>query len=122
MDRRELRKLDKELSRIGGFGEPSRPQPHKPKDSLGALVTLAVLGAILLEMTNALASRCNAELNLRTGLGTCTGMAAVAHHVHTVVALSAAACAALAMIAFAWYMLWGYKANRPAESHDAPSA
>ena len=122
MDRRELRKLDKELSKIGGFGEPPRPRPHKAKDSLGALVTLAVLGAILLEMTNALASRCNTEVDPRTGLGTCTGIAAVAHHVHAAVALSAATCAALAMIAFFWYLLWGYKTNGPAESHDAPGA
>jgi hypothetical protein len=49
-------------------------------------------------------------------------MAAVAHHVHAAVTLGAATCAALAMIAFFWYLLWGYKTNGPAESHDAPGA
>jgi hypothetical protein len=120
MDRRELRKLDKELSKIGGFGEPPRPQPHKAKDFLGAAVTLAVIGAIILEITNVLASRCQAGLNPRTGSGSCTGVAAFAHHARTAVTLSVAACAALAVIAFIWYMFWGYKTNGPAENHDTP--
>jgi len=120
MDRRELRKLDKELSKIGGFGEPSGPRPHKAKDFLGAVVTLAVFGAILLEVTNVLASRCEAELNPRTGPGYCTGMAAVAHHVRPAVTLSVAACAVLAVIAFVWYMLWGYKTNGQARNHGTP--
>ena len=124
MDRRELRRLDKELSKIGGFGEPPRPQPHKAKDFLGAAVTLAVIGAILLDITNVLASRCEAELNPRTGSGSgsCTGIAAVAHHAHTAVTLSVAACAALAVIAFIWYLFWGYKTNGPAQNHDAPGS
>jgi hypothetical protein len=111
MDRRELRKLDKELSKIGGFGEPSGPRPGKSKDFLGAVVTLAVIGAILLDVTNVLASRCDAELNPRADPGSCSGMAAVAHHAHAAVTVSVAACAALAVIAFIWYMLWGYKTN-----------
>jgi hypothetical protein len=118
LDRRELRKLDRELSKIGGFGEPRAPQPHKAKDFLGAVVTLAVIGAILLEVTNVLASRCAAELNPRTGSGSCTGMAAVAHHVHAAVTLSVAACAAVAVAAFIWYVCWGYKTNGPADNHD----
>jgi hypothetical protein len=129
MDRRELRKLDKELSKIGGFDEadgpwlpkepgepwppkePEGPQPHRAKDFLGAVVTLAVIGAILLDLTNVLASRCAAEPNPRTGRGSCSGMAAVAHHAHAAVTLSVAACAALAVIAFIWYMLRGYKTS-----------
>jgi hypothetical protein len=120
MDRRELRKLDKELSRLGGFGEPPAPQPHKAKDFLGAAVTLAVIGAILLEVTNVLASRCKAEPNAHTGPGTCSGLAAVAHHAHAAVTLTVAACAALAMIAFFWYIFWGYKTNGRAGGHGAP--
>jgi hypothetical protein len=120
LDRRELRKLDRELSKIGGFGAPRRPQPHKAKDFLGAVVTLAVLGAILLDVTNVLASRCGAELNQRTGPSSCTGMAAVAHHVHAALALSVAACAAVAVTAFIWYVFWGYKTNGPAGNHDTP--
>jgi hypothetical protein len=119
LDRRELRRLDKELSEIGGFPEPSGeqplkpgPPPHKPKDFLGAVVTLAIFGAILLDVTDGLASRCEAELNPRTGPGSCSGMAAVAHHAHAAVTVSVAACAALAVAAFIWYMLWGYKTSR----------
>jgi hypothetical protein len=120
MDRRELRKLDKELSRLGGFGEPPAPQPHKAKDFLGAAVTLAVIGAILLEVTNVLASRCAAKPDAHTGRGTCSGLAAVAHHAHTTVTLTVAACAALAMITFFWYIFWGYKTNGRAGGHGAP--
>ena len=120
LDRRELRKLDRELSKIGGFGEPRRPQPHRAKDFLGAVVTLAIIGAILLEVTNVLASRCGAALSPRTGPGSCTGIAAVAHHVRAAVTLSVAACAAVAVTAFIWYVFWGYKTNGPAEDHDAP--
>ena len=121
MDRRELRKLDRELSKIGGFSDPPEPRPHKAKDFLGAVVTLAVIGAILLEMTNVLASRCQVKLNPRAGAGTCTGVAAVAYHVHVAVALSVAACAALAVTAFTWYIFWGYKTNGPTGTQDTPS-
>ena len=122
MDRRELRKLDRELSKMGGFGEPDGPPPHKPKDFLGAVVTLAVIGAIILDVTNVLASRCTAELSSRDGSGSCSGMAAVAHHAHAAVTLSVAACATLAVIDFVWYMLWGYKMNGRAGNHGAPGS
>ena len=120
MDRRELRKLDKELSKIGGFGEPRRPA-HRGKDFLGAVVTLAIFGAILLDVTNVLASRCGAGLNQRTAPGGCSGIAAVAHHARGAVTLSVAACAALAVIAFIWYMFWGYKTNGQVTENGGPS-
>jgi hypothetical protein len=79
------------------------------KDFLGAAMTLAIIGAIVLQATNRLASPCGAGPDPRTGPGACSGVSAFAHHVDGVVTLCAAACAALAAIAFAWYMLWGYK-------------
>lgn len=121
LERRQLRQLSKELSTIPGFGEPQRPPPHKAKDFLGAAVTLAILGAIVLQVTDGLASRCGAGLNPRTRPGSCSGMAAVAHHADGIVTLSAIACGALAVLAFIWYLLWGYKTNAPAtETQDTP--
>jgi hypothetical protein len=82
------------------------------KDFLGAVVTLAIIGAILLELTNGLAGQCGT--NPTSGAGDprpCSGLPAVADQVRGAVALTVAACAGLAVIAFAWYMLWGYKAN-----------
>lgn len=108
--RRQLRQLSKDLSTIPGFGKPQEP-PHPAKDFLGAAVTLAVIGAILLQVTDGLASQCGAELNPRTGPAACSGMAAIANHAQGVVTLCVIGCAALAMIAFIWYMLWGYKVN-----------
>jgi hypothetical protein len=107
--RRLLRQLSKELSTVDGFGEPPKPPPHRAKDFLGAAVTLAIIGVILLQVTNGLASRCGARLNPRRGPGACSGVAAVAEHAHGAVTLGVAACAGLAAIAFTWYMLWGYK-------------
>jgi hypothetical protein len=118
LDRRELRKLDKELSKIGGFGEPTKP-PHVAKDFLGAVVTVAIIGALLLQATDVMASRCRTEPTPHTGPRSCSGVAAVAHHAAGAVTLSVAACAALALAAFIWYIFWGYKTHRrPAEGHD----
>jgi hypothetical protein len=93
------------------FEELQRPPGHRAKDFLGAAVTLAIAGAILLQVTNSLARPCRAQLNPRAGAGTCVGISAVANHAHVVVTWGAAACAALAAATFAWYMFWGYKGN-----------
>ena len=93
------------------FEELQRPPAHPAKDFLGAAVTLAIAGAILLLITNALARPCRAQLNPRAGSGTCVGISAIAHHAHGVVTWGAAACAALAAAYFVWYMFWGYKGS-----------
>jgi hypothetical protein len=119
--RRQLRQLSKDLSTIPGFGKPQEPPPHRAKDFLGAAVTLAVIGAILLQVTDGLASQCWAELNKRRGPAVCSGMAAVANHAHRVVTLCVLGCAAMAAIAFIWYMLWGYKVNGQVAGNRHPS-
>jgi hypothetical protein len=97
-----------------------RPPSSIAKDFLGAAVTLAIIGAIVLQATNRLASPCGAGPNPRTGPGACSGVPAIAHHVDGVVTLCAVACAALAAVAFVWYMLWGYKSTGQAGgSRDA---
>jgi hypothetical protein len=94
------------------FEELQRPPPHLAKDFLGAAATIAIIGAILLQVCNSLARPCRVQLNPRTGSGTCVGISAIANHAHGVVTWGAAACAVLAAATFAWYMFWGYKANR----------
>jgi hypothetical protein len=126
-ERRQFRRLTKDLDlpavtgfdepavsgldepAVSGFDEPRRPRRHPAKDFLGAVVTLAIIGAFLLQLTDAAAHRCEAGPKSRTGQGSCSGAAAFAHHAQPVVTLSVAACAALAVIAFIWYLLWGYK-------------
>ena len=99
---------------ISGFDRPYRPRRHPAKDFLGAAVTLAIIGMFVLQLTDAAAHRCQAGPKSRTGRGSCSGAAAVAHHAQPVVTLSFAACAALAVAAFIWYLLWGYKTNSQA--------
>src|SRR5215831_15710257 len=96
----------------GGSGAPRRP--HVGKDFLGAAVTLAIIGAIVLQVTNRLASQCGPGPGAHTGPEACSGLSAAASHVHGVMTLCVAACTALAAIAFVWYMFWGYKAGRQA--------
>ena len=74
-------------------------------------MTLAIVGAIVLQTTNRLASQCGMGPDRRTGPGACSGVAAVAHHVDGVVTLCALSCEALAAAAFVWYMVWGYKST-----------
>jgi len=105
---------------VSSLGEPYRPPPHIAKDVLGAMVTLAVIGVFLLQATIGLASRCRAGPNPRAGPAACPGPAAFAHHVQGAVATGVAACAALAAIAFIWYMLWGYKATAKPEEPVRP--
>jgi len=88
-----------------------RPPSSIAKDFLGAAMTLAIIGAIVLQATNRLASPCGTGPNPRTRAGGCSGVSAIAHHVDGVVTLCAAACAALAAAAFVWYMIWGYKST-----------
>ena len=91
-----------------------RPAFSIAKDFLGATMTLAIIGAIVLQATNRLASPCGAGPNPRTGPGACSGVSALAHHVDGVVTLCALAFAVLAAAAFIWYMLWGYKSTAQA--------
>jgi ABC-type uncharacterized transport system permease subunit len=98
--------------RASGFEEPGRRPSWLAKDVLGATVTLAVVGVYLLQVTNALASRCGAGLKPHAGLGACTGVSALASHFHVLVAVCVGVCAALAVATFIWYMFWGYKVNR----------
>src|SRR5262245_470627 len=93
------------------FEELQRPPAHRAKHFLGAAATLAIIGAIVLLVTNSLARPCRAQLNLRARPGTCAGISAIANQARGVVTWGAAACAALAAATFIWYMFWGYKAN-----------
>jgi hypothetical protein len=104
------------------FEELQRPPAHRAKDFLGAAATLAIIGAILLQVTNSLARPCRVQLNLRARPGTCAGISAIAHHARGVVTWGGAAFAALAAATFAWYMFWGYKANGHLEGTGEPEA
>jgi hypothetical protein len=120
-ERRQFRELTKdldlelELDAVADLGEPGRPPRHPAKDFLGAVVSLAIIGVFLLQITDALASRCGAAPGLRTGSAACSGLPAVAHHAKGVVTVSVGAFAALAALAFVWYMFWGYKTSAPVE-------
>jgi hypothetical protein len=94
-----------------------RPPTSIAKDFLGAAVTLAIIGAIVLQATNGLASQCGVGPNPHTGPRACSGAAAIAHHLDGVVTLGALSCAALAAAAFVWYMLWGYKSAGQADGN-----
>ena len=110
-ERRQFRQLTRDLAAVTSAGEPCRPPRHIAKDVLGAIVTLAVIGVFVLQVTVGLASRCRAGPNPRAGPAACSGPAAFARHVQGAVTMGVAACAVLAAIAFIWYMFWGYKAN-----------
>jgi hypothetical protein len=103
------------------FEELNRPPPNRAKDYLGLTVTLAIIAAIVLYITNSLAGRCRAGLTSRLRPGRCAGLAAVAGHAAGIVAVGAAACAALFVVAFIWYMCWGYRSpGRPAGAAEPP--
>jgi hypothetical protein len=108
---RQFRRLTKDLDIGGGFREPGKPRHHGAKDFLGAAVTLALIGVLLLQVTYGLASHCGAGPGARAGARACSGAAAVAEHARLAVTLGVAACGALAALAFIWYMFWGYKTN-----------
>jgi hypothetical protein len=107
----ELRRADKDPLMVSGFEEPGRPLPHRAKDFLGAAMTLAIIGAIFLSVTDSVASHCTSEPKPQAGRGACSGIPAIASHVRGIGTLCVLACAALAAIAFIWYMFWGYKTN-----------
>ena len=86
-----------------------RPPPSKAKDFLGAAMTLAIIGAIFLSVTYNLAGPCLAAPKPRSGPGACSGIASIASHIRGVVTLCVIGFAALAIAAFIWYLLWGYK-------------
>jgi hypothetical protein len=90
---------------------PPRPPPRRAKDFLGAAMTVAIIGAILLFLTDGLASHCTAAPDPRTGSRICSGVPALAAHIRPAETFCVLACGALAVIAFIWYMFWGYKAN-----------
>src|SRR5262245_42072357 len=87
---------------------PRRPPSSMAKDLLGAAMTLAIIGAIVLQATNRLARPCSGP-DPHARPGACSGVSALAHHVDGAVTLFAIACAALAVAAFVWYMFWGYR-------------
>lgn len=93
------------------FEELGRPPPRRSKDFLGAAVTLAIIGAILLEATNVAAAPCRRQHSPRPGRRACAGVPAIAYHAAGFVTRGVAACGALAAAAFIWYMFWGYKAS-----------
>jgi hypothetical protein len=93
---------------------PPRPPRRPAKDFLGAAMTAAVIGAILLFLTDGVAAHCSAEPDPRTGSRVCSGVPALAAHIRPVETVCVLACGALAAAAFIWYLLWGYKANGPA--------
>jgi hypothetical protein len=89
--------MGRDPAAASGFGEPKKSLPHGAKDFLFA--------------TNGLASPCRAAPGPRPRPGACSGISAIANHVRVVGTLGVAACAVLAVIAFVWYMFWGYKIN-----------
>jgi lysylphosphatidylglycerol synthetase-like protein (DUF2156 family) len=91
---------------------------HLAKEILGVTVTLAIIGAYLLYLTDGMASRCTAQLNARTGPATCSGVPAFASHVRGIVTICAATFAFLAVVSFVWYMLRGYRSGRAQGYHD----
>lgn len=98
-----------------GTGDPGPPPGWRrlvAKDFLGATATLAIIGAILLSLTNGVAAHC-AAADPRTGARVCTGATAVAAHIRGIMSLCVLACGALAVAAFIWYIFWGYKTNGP---------
>jgi hypothetical protein len=101
--------LTKDLAVVSSTGEPYMPPRRVAKDVLGATVTVAIIGTFLVQVTVGLASRCRAGPNPRASPAACSGPAAFAHHVQGAVTMGFAACAALAAIAFIWYMFWGYR-------------
>jgi hypothetical protein len=101
----------RDLDELDRPEEIYRPPPTKAKDFLGAAMTLAIVGAIFLLVTNTLASPCVAAPKPRTGLGACSGISSIASHIRGIAALCVLGCAALAAAAFIWYMFWGYKTN-----------
>jgi hypothetical protein len=110
-----VRDLD-ELQRLEEF---HRPPPSKAKDFLGAAMTLAIIGVLFLFVTNSLASPCLTAPKPRRGPAACSGITSIASHIRGVATLCVIGFAALAIAAFIWYLLWGYKTGgRAGEDQD----
>ncbi|HEY6276737.1 MAG TPA: hypothetical protein VIX86_10440 [Streptosporangiaceae bacterium] len=107
----ELRRAGKDPLTASDFAESQRPAPNRAKDFLGAAMSLAIVGAIFLFVTDSVASHCTPAQKPQAGPGACAGLPAIASHIHGIATLFVMACAALAAIAFIWYMFWGYKTN-----------
>lgn len=105
------------------FEELHRPPSHQAKDFLGGAASLAVIGAILLLVTNSLAAPCRARQGRRAGPRACSGVSAFANHADPIVTWTVGACFALAAAAFVWYMLWGYKTGHRTspDANDYPA-
>jgi hypothetical protein len=108
----ELRQERSNRAAASGFVGPRRPPPRPGKDFLGAAVTLAIIGVIVLQATDRLASRCGAAGSPHPAAGACSGISALAHRADGIVTVCVLAFTVLAALAFVWYMLWGYKANQ----------
>jgi hypothetical protein len=105
-----------------GTGDPRPPPGWRrlvAKDFLGATATLAIIGAILLFLTNGVAAHCAATADPRTGTRVCTGAVGVAAHIRGIMTLCVLACGVLAVGAFIWYIFWGYKTNGQAAEYRA---
>lgn len=61
----QMRHASKDPFAVSDLVGSRRRPPHMTKDALGAAVTLAVIGAFLLQATNRLARPCGAKLNRR---------------------------------------------------------
>ena len=107
-ERRLFRQLRREMSAASDFDAPRTPSRHKAKDVLGAIVTLALVGAFFLQFTDGLASRCRPGFG-RGATQACSGIAAIADHSRGAVTLSVCIAGAMAVVAFIWYVIWGYK-------------
>jgi hypothetical protein len=101
----------RDLDELDRPEEYFRPPPSKAKDFLGAAMTLAIIGAIFLSVTYNLAGPCLAAPKPRSGPGACSGIASIASNIRGVATLCVIGCAAVAVAAFIWYMVWGYKRN-----------
>ena len=107
-ERQLFRHLRKELTGVCGVDGSPTPSRHRAKDALGVIVTLALIGAFLLQMTDGLASQCGPGLDKGTP-GECSGIAAIADHSQHAVTLIVCISAAIAVVTFIWYLGWGYK-------------
>jgi hypothetical protein len=104
----QARQLNAGAVPAGSFGRSRRPPPHLAKDLLGAVVTIALVGLILLFVLNGAAAPCDAAPPRRAGAAACSGIAAVASHVRGIGTIFVFAIGALAVTVFIWYLLWGY--------------
>ena len=80
--------------------------PRRGQGFLGATATLAIIGAIILYYTNALASKCAADVRQRTGQAICSGLPGLAHHLRLPITVGVIACVVVFAATFVWSLLW----------------